>query len=142
LLSSFSAAASFGLQEVVQFWNRREDNAMKKDTEKGTIRYEDGKYFVEANDRREALPTDLLTSAEDLKPLVGQEVEVLYSEPRRFIIGLVPHEAVKWPRIICYVPAPWRGMIEARAIEAMRLSLAKQYHDEGIISEEVFKKLT
>lgn len=116
---------------------------MKSEAEKGVIRYEEGKYLIEANGRQEEIPTDLLTTAEDLKPLVGQEVEVLYSEPRRFIIGLVPDKkVVKWPRIICYLPAPWRGMIEARAVEAMRLSLAKQYHNEGIISEEVFRKLT
>ena len=121
---------------------QREDSDMKGDTAMGTVLFENGKYYIEADGERNELPVSLLTQEENLKDLLGQKVEVLYSEPKRFVVGLIPDKQVKrWPRIICYLPAPWEGLIETRVADSMRATLAKQYLEAGIISEEVFGKL-
>lgn len=70
---------------------------------KGRIESENGVFYLRWEGGRDELPGDLLESQPGLKELIGQDVEVLLSEPRSFVIGLrVP----KRPPILCYLPAP------------------------------------
>ena len=121
---------------------------MKGETRRGIVAYEEGKYFLEVEGRREELPTRAVAEEARLKELVGQEVEVLYSEPRRAVVGLVAKERmlipcyVPWPPwppcFMCYLPASWL----IRGVEReVQVNLAKRFLEEGYISEEVFERL-
>jgi len=117
---------------------------MKKETRTGTVVFEEGKYFLEVEGRREELLAGLVADEEQLRKLVGEEVEVLYSEPKRFVVGLVsrkigPILCYVWPPWpVCYYPVPWilRGVEKE-----VRVNLAKRFLKEGLISEEVYDKL-
>ncbi len=118
---------------------------MKEETRVGTVSFEEGKYFLEVEGKREELPVGIVAEAK-LKELVGREVEVLYTEPRRFVAGLVDRKIgpilcyipIPIPPIPCYIPPPWffRGVEEQ-----VRINLAKQFLEEGLISEEIFGRL-
>lgn len=119
---------------------------MKEETRIGTVGFKEGKYFLEVAGRREELPVGIVAEEAQLKELVGQEVEVLYSEPRRVVVGLIAKELppitcyIPWWRRwhTCYLPAPW----VLRGVEKeVRANLAKQFLEEGLISEEVFERL-
>jgi hypothetical protein len=120
---------------------------MKGETRRGIVAYEEGKYLLEVEGKREELPTRDVAEEARLKELVGQEVEVLYSEPRRAVVGLVAKERIlipcyiPWPPwywVTCYIPAPWviRGLERE-----VQVNLAKRFLEEGYISEEVFERL-
>jgi hypothetical protein len=113
----------------------------------GTVVLEGGKYFLEVAGKREELPAGLVAEEAQLKELVGQKVEVLYSEPTRFVIGLAARQRppivvcyfppLPWPP--CYIPIPFWVM---RGIEKeVRVNLAKGLLEEKIISKEVYEKL-
>jgi len=121
---------------------------MEEETRVGTVGFEEGKYFLEVEGRREELPTWAVAEEARLKELVGQEVEVIYSEPRRAVMGLVAKELmpilcyIPWPPwppcFMCYLPAPWL----IRGVEReVQVNLAKRFLEEGYISEEVFERL-
>ena len=107
----------------------------------GTVVHKDGVYFLEAEGKHHVIPVGPHTNVAQLKELVGQQVEVLHSEPTSFIVGLVAAKATgpRVPRIICYVPAdPFAfGVVE----EAARVGLAKQFLDQGILSKANYEKL-
>lgn len=114
----------------------------------GTVIFEKGKYFLELEDRREELPVETVLVEDQLKKLVGQEVDVLFSEPRPAVVGLKAKDLmpilcyIPWPPwppcFLCYLPIPW--MI--RGVEReVQVNLAKRFLEEGYISEEVYKRL-
>jgi len=120
---------------------------MKEETRVGTVGFEEGKYFLEVEGRREELLAGLVAQEAQLEKLVGQEVEVLYSEPRRLVVGLVAREIGP---ILCYIPPPVPPLCyypvdpwAFRGIEReVRVNLAKRFLEEGLISEGVFERLT
>jgi hypothetical protein len=114
---------------------------MDKKPGTGTVVYKEGTYFLEAEGKTHAIPVGAHLKTEQLKELVGQKVEVVFSEPTSFVIGLVPVAKVggRIPRIICYFPAdPWAfGVVE----EAARVGLAQQFLNQGVLSKENYEKL-
>jgi len=67
----------------------------------GMVISEGGKFYLDlAGARLELLP-QIAGGEETLKAMVGQNVEVLYSEPSRFVVGL---QAGRRPPILCYIP--------------------------------------
>lgn len=110
----------------------------------GKVAYEAGKYFLEVAGRREELVPGALADEAQLKELVGQEVEILYTEPRSWVVGL----ATARRRIVCYMPLPRPVCylaIDPRVLRGLqdkvRLNLAKQFLEEKLISKEVYDKL-
>jgi hypothetical protein len=118
---------------------------MREETRVGMVGYEEGKYFLEVEGEREDLPVGIVMEEAQLKELVGQKVDVLYSEPKRVVVGLVV-EAL--PPILCYVPPWWFGCYlppiwVLRGVEReVRVNLAKRFLEEGLISEGIFERLT
>lgn len=117
---------------------------MEGETRVGTVGFEEGKYFLEVEGRRWELEAGVIISDGRVEDLVGQEVEVLYSEPTRFVVGLVTEKfggvlCYVRPRPTCYYPAdPWL----LRGVEReVRVNLAKGFLEEKLISKEVFEKL-
>jgi hypothetical protein len=109
--------------------------------------YKDGKYFVEMEGRDEELPVGVLVDEAQFKELVGQQVEVLYSEPTRFVVGVVARvPRIRCYYILCYYPADIWGRYVGPAIpelgENVRIKLADRFLEEGLISREVHEKLT
>ncbi|MGD8969756.1 MAG: hypothetical protein PVI07_19800 [Anaerolineae bacterium] len=119
---------------------------MKEEERTGTVVLEEGKYFLEVAGERQELPPGF-AAEEQLKELAGREVGVLYSEPKRFVVGLVDRRLgpiicylpiPPIPPIPCYIPPPW----VFRGIEKqVRINLADRFLEEGYISEEVYEKL-
>ncbi|HXJ92004.1 MAG TPA: hypothetical protein VMT20_03885 [Terriglobia bacterium] len=106
----------------------------------GKVTFREGNYFLEAEGKHHAIPVGANVQTPQLKELVGKQVEILYSEPKSFVVGLVPVGATsRPPRIICYFPAdPWAvGVVE----EGARAALAQQFLNEGVLSKETFEKL-
>lgn len=109
----------------------------------GTLLLKEGNLFVEIGGKLELLPV-AHGEIEHLKPLIGKKVEVILSEPKRFIAGVIlaeeSHLAKRPPRILCYVPAPdyFKAVIEERA----RIEIAKQMLESGLLSKEAFNKIT
>ncbi len=114
-----------------------------KERHMGKIIHEGGRFFVVAEEARTELPMGLVADEKQLHELVGKEVEVLFSEPTRFIVALVP-TVVKIPRIICYIPVPDAvfGPSVITAVEqAARLNLANQLLEAGVISQAVHDQI-
>jgi len=113
---------------------------MAEQPKTGTVVLKEGTYFLEAEGKRQVIPVGANVQT-SLKELVGKKVDILYSEPQRFVAGLVQSGAstVRFPRIICYFPAdPWAvGVVE----EGARQALAQQFLNEGVLSAETFAKL-
>lgn len=107
----------------------------------GKVIFKEGTYFLEAEGKHHAIPVGANVQTPQLKELVGKQVEILYSEPQSFVVGLVQAGAtsIRPPRIICYFPAdPWAvGVVE----EGARAALAQQFLNEGVLSRENFEKL-
>jgi hypothetical protein len=111
-------------------------------SKKGKVVLREGKYFLEAPGNVEQIQIAAAIDPAQLKELVGQEVEILYSEPKVFAVGLVgtrPVAGVRPPRIICYIPAVTDiGVIAEEA----RLAFADQLLKEGVLSKENYERLT
>jgi len=106
----------------------------------GTVVLKDGIYFLEVEGKQHVIPVGANVQLAQLKELVGKKVDVLYSEPKSFIVGLAQSgAAVRPPLILCYIPAdPWAfGVVE----ESARAGLATQFLSEGVLSKETFEKL-
>jgi len=101
----------------------------------GTVVHKEGTYFLEVEGKLHQIPVNPKTTPAKLKEMVGQKVEILYSEPKSFVVGLV------WGRIpiLCYFPAdPYSTVVD----EGSRAALAKQLFNEGVLSQETFNKLS
>jgi hypothetical protein len=108
----------------------------------GKVSFRDGQYYLETQQKQQLIPIGPHVDPANLKALVGQQVEVLYSEPHSFIAGFVAvaaDPAIKFRRILCYIPAPidLGGVIE----EGVRVGLAKQFLKDGVLSKANFEKL-
>jgi hypothetical protein len=100
----------------------------------GTVVLKDGAYFLETEGKLQAIPVSPHTQPAQLKELTGRKVEILYSEPKRFIVGLVGGRVP----VLCYFPAdPYSTFVD----EGARSVLAKQLLNEGVLSQETFAKL-
>jgi hypothetical protein len=107
----------------------------------GTVVLRDGTYFLEAEGKQLPIPVSPHTQPAQLKELVGQKVDIFYSEPKSFVAGLVKAGTAgpRIVRILCYIPAdPYVfGVVEEEA----RAGLARQFLNEGVLSKETFEKL-
>ena len=107
----------------------------------GTVVEKDGTFFLEVEGKHHPIPVGSHINLQQLKELAGQKVELIQSEPKSFVVGLVPAapKAVRFPRIICYFPAdPYLlGVVD----EAARVGLAKQFLDQGVLSKANYEKL-
>ena len=106
----------------------------------GTVVQKEGTFFLEIEGKHHPIPVGANVHTQ-LRELVGKKVEIVYSEPKSFVVGLIQAGtgSVRPPRIICYFPAdPWAvGVVE----EAARAGLARQFLNEGVLSKETFEKL-
>ena len=116
---------------------------MPEEMGKGVLDFAEGRFFLEVEGRREALPVGIQDEGK-LHEMVGQTVEILYSKPKPWVV------AVKIPRIrcyyiLCYYPAPpwhdYRGAIIPAVDKELRVQLAERFMEEGLISDRVFEKL-
>jgi hypothetical protein len=107
----------------------------------GTVLFKEGNFFVDVEGKQELIPVGR-EEVQRLKQLEGKKVEVVFSEPKRFIAGLILADAsLRLPqKILCYVPRPdfLTAVVEDRA----RIELAKQMLDAGFLSKENFAKIT
>ena len=115
---------------------------------KGVVVREEGKYLLEVEGERQEIPLETVMDESQLESIVGQTVEVLYSEPRPAVVGILARERVPilcyvpwppWPPcFLCYLPVPWL----LRGVEReVQVNLAKRFLEEGYINEEVFERL-
>jgi hypothetical protein len=115
-------------------------DVMAEQPRTGTVVFKEGTYFLEAEGKHQAIPVGANVQT-SLKELVGKKVDILYSEPKSFVVGIVQSGAstVRFPRVICYFPAdPWAvGVVE----EGARQALAQQFLNEGVLSSATFAKL-
>jgi len=104
----------------------------------GAVVFKDGTYFLETEGKQLPIPVSPHTQPAQLKELVGQKVEIVYSEPTSFVVGLVK-AGPRIVRILCYLPAdPYVfGVVD----EVARVGLAKQFLNEGVLSKETYAKL-
>jgi hypothetical protein len=109
---------------------------------KGKVILRDGKYFLVTPGKEEQIGPGAQIDPAQLKTLAGQEVELVYSEPASFVVGLIApvsatlHHPI---HITCYIPAVLNiGQIN----EASRATLAKQLLNEGVLSKENYERLT
>jgi hypothetical protein len=118
---------------------------MNEEVRRGKIVSERGKFFLEAGRERWELEEGMMIAEQPLPELVGREVEVLLSEPRRYVVGLVAEKLrpilcyIPYPHPLCYIPAdPWlfKG-VEDR----IRVNLAEKFLEEGLITKEIHEKL-
>lgn len=111
---------------------------MEKKPQIGTVAFKDGNYFLEVEGKQNVIPVGPHIDKAQLKELVGQKVDILYSEPKSFVIGIVG-KTERRPRILCYVPADFSifGVIEEKA----RAGLAKQLFEEKYLDKVNYEKL-
>ena len=108
----------------------------------GTVVFKEGNYFLEVEGKYQPIPVGPHIDVGQLKQLVGQKVEVVHSEPKSFVIGLVQAGekiGVKRVGIICYLPPVDRlfGVVQEEA----RAAFATQLLKEGILSQANYEKL-
>jgi hypothetical protein len=108
----------------------------------GTVMYKEGTFFLEMEGKQHVIPVGPHLKATQLKDLLGQKVDVVFSEPISFVIGLVSASAkpgVRPPRVICYIPVdPFAfGVVD----EAARRGLAQQFVEQGVLSKANYEKL-
>ena len=117
----------------------------RQQPQKGKLIVEHGRFFLEAGGMRQELPAELLTDKEQLEKSAGRELEIIYSEPQRFVVGLKPAEPLAgrpWT-ILCYVPLPdWFRQLSVVIQPEARQMLAKQLLDSGVITQNVYEQLT
>ena len=100
----------------------------------GTVVQKEGNFFLEAEGKLTPIPVSPTFQPATLKELIGKKVEVLYTEPRSFVAGLVGGRVP----ILCYFPVdPWFSVVD----EGARLGVARQFLNEGLISQETFEKI-
>ncbi len=117
--------------------------AESKEKHVGKVIHDGGRFFVQTGEARTELPVGLVADEKQLQKLVGKEVNVLFSEPTRFIVALVP-TVPRIPRIICYIPLPdavFGPSVITAVEEAARLNLANQLLEAGVISQAVHDQI-
>jgi hypothetical protein len=109
----------------------------------GSVLFKEGNFFVDVGGKQELIPVGK-EDAQHLKQLVGKKVEVVFSEPTKFIAGLIladeSSRLPKRPKILCYVPRP--DFLTAVVEERARIQIANQMLDAGLLSKENYAKIT
>lgn len=117
----------------------------------------DGDYFLETSGVKAATRKERARREKDLikigsagekaryAKLVGQKAEVILSEPIRSVIGIavepkLPDDRFPCYFILCYIPVPWFWRLPIMNKELIA-PLAKQFLEEGILSQENFNKV-
>ena len=113
----------------------------------GTIVEAKGGYFLETSGlraprKKETVQIGSATQKAAFANLVGQEVEVILSEPIRSVIAVIgkqiPPSKAKCYIILCYKPVDgFMRAVDQKMIEP----LAMQFYREGILSEANYKKV-
>lgn len=116
---------------------------MTKTPIKGKVVSEGGKYFVVAEGTRRELAAHLTIGEGKLKDLVGQDVEVLFSEPQEFPVAL---KLAGRPPILCYRPvfdpADIPSAAAIRGVEnQVRVNFANELFRQGVISKQVHEQI-
>lgn len=106
----------------------------------GKVITENGKFFVQVGRSKHLLEPGPLGGEESLKGLVGQEVQVVLSDPSpiAIIVKKVP-VACYWHCFICYRPIDIFNEFEIDPI--MRKANLETFFKEGLIDEKTFKQL-
>jgi hypothetical protein len=107
----------------------------------GTVLFKEGNFFVDVGGKHELIPVNQ-TNELHMKELVGKKIEVVFSEPQRFIAGLVLAEEKpvrKIIKILCNVPRPDFQTLVFE--ESARIQLARQMLDAKVLSKEAFEKI-
>lgn len=105
----------------------------------GKVIRRDDKFYLVTPGKEEQFQIAASIDSAQLNELVGKEVELVYSEPRVFVTGIVGVGTVRPPRIICYFPIDTDLGVIA---EDARTAFAQQFLDEGILSKENYERLT
>ena len=122
---------------------------MSEEIKSGLLAHKDGKYVVQVEGQPEAIEVTvgLLENEERLRSLVGQHVDLLYSNPKPQLVGLMPKKAISHCYfILCYVPIPdllkgYKFPVTPVVDVTVRKELATKLFKEGTISQEVFNKM-
>ena len=111
---------------------------MEEKVVKGKVLHKEGKFFLEVGGKTEELPVGLLADEGFLKELVGQEVEVLYSTPKPFVLAFKP---IRGPGIItCNLVAEiLRGeTLITHPTAEMAQGVATKLFKGGFITQKVY----
>lgn len=110
----------------------------------GQLVCKEGKYWLHAAGKTEALPVGLLTDKKVLDQFVGKDVEVLYSVPTSFVVAVTPmqssHPVIKGPIGLCNIPRPDFRMHEGFVTlpsEAAARNLVAYLINEKVIAPEI-----
>lgn len=112
----------------------------------GTVVSKDGNFFLEVDGKQHPIPVGSHINVAQLKELAGQKVELIQSEPKSFVVGLVSASApsgakaaVRSVRVLCYFPADpyFLGVVD----EGARAGLARQFLEQGVLSQANYEKL-
>lgn len=116
---------------------------MNKNVRTGKVISERGKIYLESDGERWEMDEGMILAKTPLENLIGQEVEVFLSEPKQFVVGL----HLKRELTLCYVPIhptcyiPIDRRLLNGLEDGLRINLANQFLEDGLISEEVHAKL-
>jgi hypothetical protein len=109
---------------------------------KGKVILEKDKYFVQVGAQKHELVPNAFGGADTFKKLVGQDVEVVLSDPT--LLAILSRE-VKPPSIcfahcfICYKPRPdFTHILEIS--EELRQGILQSFVNEGYIEQTVARK--
>jgi hypothetical protein len=100
-------------------------NVMSELPKTGKVILRDGKYFLATPGKEQQIGPEAQIDPAQLKALVGQEVELVYSEPVPFVAGLISSVSstlLKPYRFPCYIP---NVLYLGQITEAARATLAK-----------------
>jgi len=115
---------------------------MPREVQSGKLIAEGGKYYVLVGDQRLQLPTDQPGDVENLKALVGKEVQTFWTKPQSYLIGIGPAtRRPPWRCFICYLPPIWIRIRQEFVQEATRVKLIEQFVKEGLISPKISERL-
>jgi hypothetical protein len=117
---------------------------------KGKLVLERGAYYLEVPDARNRRAKELVALGANvdkkvMDPLVGTEVELVYSEPLPYIVGVFgdpdpQNPVLKRKKILCYKPV--MNLRDTVLTDPVIISaMAKKMVDEGTISQDVYQKI-
>ncbi len=101
----------------------------------GKVIEEKGRYFVQTGKEKQELFPNQFGGLEAIKGLVGQDVELVLSDPR--VIAILARESPLRIRcFLCYVPAPdMRPLWEIDP--AIRKTILKSLVDQGLVQPNI-----
>jgi hypothetical protein len=112
---------------------------MAVEKQKGKVVVEKGEYFLEMPDHLDKAKKELIALSPDIDketiaPFAGNVVEVIFSEPIRYVVSIIS-ERPKLPPILCYKPRP--DLIKTMTVDPkIKEVIVKQLVDAGDLSRE------